>query len=153
MRHSDKSIDVIAVSRSMSSRITVWSKRTWNSSAILGPSRNRRVLRQSTGPKFDVNSLNSWKTLGYMAADITSSGVISSPYAARRPESRASKSIGGSEAPGRPSILGNDLSTFEKHQTFNLLWAYIMVQQSEHQLSITEPKTKIVCAVILKLCH
>lgn len=84
---------------------------TSNSSAIFGPSRNRRVLRQSTGPKVVVKSLNSWNTLGYMAADITSSGVMSSPCVSRSCFSKALKSIGGSEAPGRPSTRGSDFNT------------------------------------------
>lgn len=61
-----------------------------------------------------VNSLNSWNTLGYMAADITSSGVMSSPCVARRPSSRDLKSIGGREAPGRPSMRGRDFSTWNR---------------------------------------
>ncbi|TNN83864.1 hypothetical protein EYF80_005735 [Liparis tanakae] len=61
-----------------------------------------------------VKSLNSWNTLGYMAADITSSGVMSSPCAARRPSSRAVKSMGGREAPGRPSIRVSDFSTWDR---------------------------------------
>lgn len=92
-----------------------WRIITWNSSAIFGPSRNRRVLRQSTGPKLDVKSLNSWKTFGYMAADITSSGVMSLPCAARRSASSLLKSMGGSDAPGRPSSRGSDLSTYDTH--------------------------------------
>lgn len=88
---------------------------TSNSSAIFGPSRKRRVLRQSTGPKVVVNSLNSWNTLGYMAADIISSGVMSSLCVSRSCFSKALKSIGGSEAPGRPSIRGSDFNTCARH--------------------------------------
>lgn len=63
-----------------------------------------------------VKSLNSWKTLGYMAADITSSGVTSSLWAARSCSSRALKSRGGREAPGRPSIRGRLFSTWKNGQ-------------------------------------
>lgn len=49
-----------------------------------------------------------------MAADITSSGVISSPCAARSPSSRALKSMAGKEAPGRPSMRERDFSTWDR---------------------------------------
>lgn len=71
------------------------------------------IKRSNRSANSHVNSLNSWNTFGYMAADITSSGVISSPWAARSPSSRALKSIGGREAPGRPSIRGRDFRTWD----------------------------------------
>ncbi len=65
-----------------------------------------------------------------MAADITSSGVMSSPCALRSPSSRALKSMGGKEAPGRPSIRGRDFSTWDGR-----------LQEKEEENKIEEKKS------------
>lgn len=89
---------------------------TSNSSAILGPCRKSRVLRLSRGPKVAVKSLKWAKTSGYMAAESTSSGVTSSPCRSVSSFSRACRSRGGREAPGRPSTLGRSFSTWGTKQ-------------------------------------
>lgn len=61
-----------------------------------------------------VKSLNSWKTLGYMAADITSSGVTSSLWAARSCSSRALKSRGGQRGTGATLDTGEALQHLEE---------------------------------------
>mmetsp|Transcript_28097 Transcript_28097/g.68145 ORF Transcript_28097/g.68145 Transcript_28097/m.68145 type:complete len:207 (+) Transcript_28097:682-1302(+) len=83
-----------------------FSSSTCSSSPSSIGSMNARVGSLLMSPKVSTSTLNCSKTLGYMTHDIKSVSEVCSPYLAFREAIAASKSRGGSSAPGRPEKTG-----------------------------------------------